>query len=146
MADLAANPMAESPIQGRRVAFRAGHLWVLLICWFPLNPFVLHYFTQYFRSNFAVTIDDKLAYFELIVSTIFGPFTAMLEGRNKDFCLQVAWQLMPVCLGAVAFAIALQILWRPNSIFGRVFRMTIWGVAWFVWFAGAFVSVLSNAG
>ncbi len=137
------------PVDGQELpqpAFTSMHLCGFLLCWFPANPFVLHYFSQFFREHFSVTIPNWLQYLQMLALTILGPFTAMVEGRNRDFCLQTALHALPVCLGAVVVATAIQILWRPRSVVGEVVRLIIWVSGWFVWFCGAMFSVFSNSG
>lgn len=129
-----------SPFMTRR------HLWGLLVVWFPLNPFVLHYLSRQLLDRYPVMTIDGRAYLGLISTTILGPFTATLEGRNRTFCFEVAYQLLPVCLSAVVVVLLVQLCWRPRTLPGRAIRMALWMLGWFVWFCGAFLSVLSNSG
>lgn len=146
MSEGPSTPSTDRAVRPRPRAFGVAHVWGLLVCWFPLNPFVLHYFSQYFRTDFSVTISNVFVQLGLIVATIFGPFTALLEGRNKEFCWQTAFQLLPVCLGAVVVAALVQVFWRPRSSAGKMFRILIWMTGCFVWLAGGLISVFSNSG
>ncbi|MBI1347709.1 hypothetical protein GC163_15650 [bacterium] len=126
--------------------FSLWHLIGLGLVWFPLNPFTLYLIWSLLSPRYAVGSNDLADYSRLIVPSILGPFTATLEGRNRDFCFEVAWRVLPVCLGALLVATLLQVLWRPHGRLTRGMRLWLWMTGWFVWFCGALVSVVSNSG
>jgi hypothetical protein len=121
-------------------------VWAFLACWFPLNPLTLFFLWHWFQGRVAVTFAASLAGLRFLAATICGPFTGRLEGRNPDFCWNVAWQMLPVCFGALAVAFLVQLCWRPRSATGAAIRMLIWMAGWWVWFAGGMVSVFLNLG
>jgi hypothetical protein len=133
------------------VAFTRGHLLAILEVWYPLNPAVVAWFAAKFSEVFlAGTLHVGLptparALFALTV-TILGPFTAMIEGRNRLDCWRNALWLLPWCAGPIVAALVLQLLWRPRGRIGRAARMFLWGLGFFAWLSGGFVSVLLNSG
>lgn len=137
-------PDLERP--SRPPAFTFAHLFGFLFCWFPANPVGLLYLSQFFHARFGVAIPNWLEYSWFLTKTILGPFTASLEGRNREHCLQTAFHLLPLCLGAVVLASMIQILWRPRALSGLSFRLFLWLLGWFIWFCGAIYSVLDNSG
>ena len=144
--EVSSQPSVDCQKQTPNPAFALSHLWCLLLCWLPLNPFVLAYFSQFFHKRFSISIPDWPYYLWLLATTILGPFPATTEGRNRDYCLQTAFHILPICLGAVIIATTVQIFWRPRTLKGTVIRHFIWITGWFVWFAGAMYSVLCNMG
>jgi len=138
----------ESPAEPtqRSTAFTLRHPLAVLVVWFPLNPFVLHHLSRVLLAPYPEYRMDLGAYLGLLSTTILGPFTAALEGRNRSFCMEMAYQLLPVCLGAIVLAVLIQIFWRPKHWPSRAIRMGLWMLGWFVWFCGAFLSILSNSG
>ena len=132
--------------QSRNSPFALSHLYGLLFCWFLINPFVLAYFSQFFHHRLEVHISNWPYHIWLLSTTILGPFTAVTEGRNIDFCYKVAFHILPICLGAIVFATTIQIFWRPKMLAGTMIRQLIWIIGWFIWFGGAMYSVLCNMG
>lgn len=125
---------------GRTPALGLCHLIILLVLWFPLNPIVL----SLLRTG--TPINDGPRLFGMLAITISGPATAALEGRNREHCLQFAARALPFCAAAVGIALLVQFLWRPRQKLGRVVRYTVWAAGCFIWFTGAFVSILNNSG
>lgn len=143
------NRASEAPVQPRPPVWTKLHLVGFLACWFPLNPLALSvYRIGWMDRGPAVTLDVNAAgqLVGMLASTITGPFTAALEGRNRPDCLTTAWWLLPWCGGAVAAGTLLQAVWRPKSRFARIMRHAIWLLGWQLWFGGAFLSILSNSG
>ena len=145
MTDKPGPPLLDPRDRSRPSAFTFAHLLGFLFCWFPANPFVLHYFSQLFRTDFKVTLPGWSESIWYLKPTVFGPFTVSLEGRNRPFCLEIAVQALPICLGALVFATMVQIVWRPRTVAGSAFRLVLWMMSWFLWFGGAIYSVLSNS-
>jgi hypothetical protein len=135
-----ASIVAADESDGRGPALDVWHLIILVVLWFPLNPIVL----SLLRTG--TEIDNGARLFGMLATTICGPGTAVLEGRNREHCLQFAARAVPVCGGALALAFLGQFLWRPRRHVGRLVRYAIWAAGCFIWFAGAFVSILNNLG
>lgn len=132
----------------RRSAWDWGHLVVFLAAWGPLNPFVLN-MVRWTLVDPAGPGWDGALYREFagwVGATVLGPFAAVTEGRNAAHCLKFAWQGLPFCVTPVLVAMAMQICWRPQAWAWQVIRQSVWGMAWLVWFGGAFLSIVNNSG
>lgn len=132
-------------------AFTRAHLVTLLVVWYPLSPLVVAWlwakFAEVFlRGNLHVGLPTPgMALFAFTVS-ILGPFTAMIEGRNRLDCWRYAMEALPVCGGAVLLGTLVQLFWRPTGAWGRAIRMAVFGAGIFLWLGGALFSVLRNSG
>lgn len=139
-------PAANQP--ARTAAFTFMHVVVFLLCWFPLNPLVLNLCRILVHDGFGSVweVADNRQFFGLVSASILGPYTAAVEGRNREFCLDAALRFLPWCAAAVGIGVLIQYVWRPSSRTGQGVRLSLWAAGWLVWFAGAFVSILNNSG
>lgn len=131
--------------------FTRSSLLTLLAVWYPLNPVVCAWlaakFSEVFLAgNLHVGLPaPHMALFALTV-TILGPFTALIEGRNRLDCWRYAFELLPWCAGPLVTAALLQCLWRPSGWVGQAVRLVLLGLGSFAWLAGGLLSVLFNSG
>jgi len=132
----------------RPAAWNWAHIAVFVLCWGPLNPLVLNVVRWAVMDAAGPRWDGPMTreFAGLVGASLTGPFAAAMEGRNRPDCLAFGWRLLPWCTAALLIAATVQTLWRPKSWTARVIRQAIWGAAWFVWFAAAFVSILNNSG
>lgn len=143
-------PRATAPAS-RPPVFSRASLLTLLAVWFPASPLVVAWFAARFAEAFlgsnlhvgTPTLGRGL--FALTV-TILGPFTALIEGRNRADCWRFAMDALPVCGGALLLGILVQVFWRPTDAWCRAIRLALLGAGLFVWIAGAIVTVLQNSG
>lgn len=131
--------------------FTRAHLVTLLLVWYPASPLVVAWlwatFTEIFlRGTLHVGLPTPAMALFAFTVTILGPFTALVEGRNRLDCWRFALELLPVCGGALVVAFAVQFLVRPRGRVTGALRLAIWAAGWFVWLGGGLVSVLRNSG
>jgi len=142
---------ADAPLPAKPRVFTQAHLVALLIVWYPLNPVVVAWcsakFAEVFlRATLHVDPPKPATALLALTATILGPFTALLEGRNRLDCWRVALALLPWCAGPLVAAILLQWLWRPAGGTPRAVRLALFGLGIAAWLAGGLLSVLANAG
>lgn len=142
---------AEGTPPAKPPAFTRAHLVTLLLVWYPLSPLVVAWlwakFAEVFlRGNLHVGLPTPGMALFAFTATILGPFTALIEGRNRLDCWRYAMECLPVCGGAVLFGLLLQVFWRPTGAWSRAIRLAIFGAGVFLWLGGALYSVVRNTG
>ena len=73
---------------------------------------------------------------------VAGPMAGAMLADYQRCCLDFSLSLVPYCAGALAAAIAVQLLVPLRGWFSRTFRVVAWIVGVFGWFGGAIVSYL----
>lgn len=128
-------------------AFDGVHALLFALCWFPLNPLTLVVYRSLLSPHGPHWSDtDWRGFLLILLQSIFGPFTAALEGRNEAYCLQFAMRALPICGGALLLATLVQWSWRPTQKWKLMARYGIWTTGWVIWFLSAFISILNNSG
>jgi hypothetical protein len=74
------------------------------------------------------------------LGTISGPLVGAISRDFQDCCLGFSLAVMAFCGPILLLGALVQYLTMPAKKWLRVIRMTLWGVGWFVWFAGGIVS------
>lgn len=142
---------ADAALQAKPRAFTRAHLVTLLVVWYPLSPLVVAWLWAKFAEVFLhgtlhVGLPTPVMALFALTVTILGPFTALIEGRNRLDCWRFAMEALPVCGGAILLGLLVQVFWRPTGAWGRGIRLALFGAGVFVWLGGALFSVLRNSG
>lgn len=75
------------------------------------------------------------------VSTILGPMTGAIARHGESSCLAFSLSLLPVCLGALLFAILVQLFVAPEKLLRLSLRWSSWCIGLAVWFGGGVLSL-----
>lgn len=143
-----ATPTSEPTSQGPPPRFDIIHAIIFAACWYPLNPLTIVALRMSFMEGSGPQWDssDWMQFLVILGQSIFGPFTAALEGRNQTECLEFAISAMPICGGALLLTTLVQLWWRPVRKRLRATRYLIWAAGWLTWFTAAFISIVNNSG
>jgi hypothetical protein len=74
------------------------------------------------------------------LGTISGPLVGAISRDFQDCCLGFSLTVMAFCGPILLLGALVQYFTMPAKKWLRVIRMSLWGVGWFVWFAGGIVS------
>jgi hypothetical protein len=130
---------SNQPRRGRRWLagrFSRWHIWTAGVLWLGFTVLTL---------LIVLKALDKATQRPMIVAattagTVLGPMTGAISRDFQGCCLEFSLSLLPYCLGALAVALAVQLIVPPRGWPSRTLRLLAWAAGWFVWFAGGIVS------
>jgi hypothetical protein len=73
-------------------------------------------------------------------ATVLGPMTGAISRDYQGCYLRFSLDLMPYCLAALGFAVAIQFVRLWPVAWTRPIRLIIWTAGLLVWFGGGIVS------
>ena len=116
--------------------FSRWHAVVALVLWLGFSGLTL----AILLTGLKEAADRPLKVAATTAGTVLGPMTGAIARDFQSCCLESSLRLLPVCLGALAGAVLVQLIVRPRGRWRNILRLTAWATGLFAWFAGGIVS------
>ncbi len=78
----------------------------------------------------------------ITAATITGPFVGAIARGSQGCCLRASIDIAVFCVPILLGAVAFQFVPLPFRRGAEAIRLTVWALAWFIWFAGGILSFL----
>ncbi len=85
-------------------------------------------------------ITSEMSNAAVALLSVTGPMLGGIARGFQECCVEASLRLLPWCLGALAVAVAAQWFVRPSGFWRHATRLSVWTLAWSVWFGGAVLS------
>lgn len=93
--------------------------------------------------GFVVTVGLVLVMtgsMQLALGVVLGPFAGAVARDWQSCCAENSWNIAPYAVSAVAVALLVQVVIRPDSKTMRCTLATLWWIGCIAWFLAALLS------
>jgi hypothetical protein len=134
--DYGSSPPRSRLVGFLRSRFSRAHAWVAGLLWLGFTALTLYILLESLDN----ATDKRGTVAATTAATVLGPMTGAISRDFQGCCLRFSLYLLPWCGGALAAALAAQLLVPRRGLWTEFLRLSAWAVGLTAWFGGGIVS------